>query len=116
MFSIKLKGPLLALAVTAGLLAVAGPASAQGGGADFTRFGENAPIRSSDDVSAYMEYAGSPLALKSIWTNGDGHDLNEAGPIGFTAPSEMDANANAFRLKVDDEVLASINYEPDVFW
>jgi hypothetical protein len=37
MFTINLKRPVGALAVMAGLLAVAGPASAQGGGADFTR-------------------------------------------------------------------------------
>ena len=37
MFTSNLKRPVGALAVMAGLLAVAGPAGAQGGGADFTR-------------------------------------------------------------------------------
>jgi hypothetical protein len=44
MFTINLKRSVGALAVMAGLLAVAGPASAQGGGADFTRL-EDRPQR-----------------------------------------------------------------------
>jgi hypothetical protein len=44
MSTINLRRPLLALAVTVGLLAVAGPAGARGGEADFTRFGNDAPI------------------------------------------------------------------------
>jgi hypothetical protein len=44
MFTINVKRSVGALAVMAGLLAVAGPASAQGGGADFTRL-EDRPQR-----------------------------------------------------------------------
>jgi hypothetical protein len=43
MISINIKRWVAALAVTAGLLAAAGPASAQGGGADFTRFASPGP-------------------------------------------------------------------------
>jgi hypothetical protein len=35
-----------------------------------------------------------------LWNNGDGHDLNEAGPIGFTAASEMDFHCSVNRVIV----------------
>ena len=44
MFSSNLKRSVATLCVVAGLLVAAGPASAQGGGADFTRFVVDGPI------------------------------------------------------------------------
>ena len=77
MSSTNLKGPLVTLAVIAGLLAVAGPASAD----------------------ARLNSTGNGLA-----------------PVDFSAVPEMDASANAFfRPEVNDEVLAYVNYEPDVY-
>ena len=52
MFSINPKRSIVGLAVVAGLLAAAGPASAQGGGADFTRFVDDVPTLSGDGVPA----------------------------------------------------------------
>ena len=43
MFSINIKRSVVTVGVVAGLLAAAGPASAQGGGADFTRFASPGP-------------------------------------------------------------------------
>jgi hypothetical protein len=166
MFSNKLKRPALALAVTAGLLAVAGPASAQGG----DRVGATS-LKYETEVTDYVRpttasdgQQGSPVSLVDkdlyqpdmgireqptqvnaphglsigssevfelehhLWNNGDGSgqvagptglkfDSNEwAEDLGFTAPPEMGANANAFMPDVDDEVLAGVNYEPDFFW
>ena len=34
----------------------------------------------------------------------------------FTAVPELHANDNAFMPEVQDEVLAGVNYEIDVFW
>ncbi len=195
MFSTNLKRPLLALAVTAGLLAVAGPASAgttnepkgssfldmsttetldlavsiwaPGDGSDFVAGPASANIVYNGHAglgSAGLKFDSNEWAeavdkdlnqpdmgireqptqvnaphglsigssevfeLNTIRSNGDGNDLDVAGPtglkfdsnewaedIGFTAPSEMDANANASMPDVDDEVLASIYYEPDFF-
>jgi hypothetical protein len=168
MFSSTLKRPALALAVTAGLLAVAGPASAgttdepKEKGTGFTVPSEavNFWLGSNDALTAavvaadfnYKEatQAGhsrapvtSPTAPEldanpNASSSGDAY-INEmgikakgdvvAGPtglkfdsnewaedLGFTALPEMDANANASMPEVDDEVLAGVNYEPDVFW
>lgn len=94
MFSTNLKGPLVTLAVTAGLLAVAGPASAGNAAGAIT----------------YNGHAG--LGAARLNSSGD-----ELARVGFTALPELDANANAFfRPEVGDEVLAYINYEPDVYW
>jgi hypothetical protein len=157
MFSTNLKRPALALAVTAGLLAVAGPASARGG----DRVGATS-LKVDTEITDYVRlstasdgHQGSPVFLVDkdliqpdmgirehptlvnaphslsigsaevfelntmdgedalTWTNGDRRGPSEAGPIGFTAPSEMDANAKAFLPEVNDEVLAGVNYEPD---
>jgi hypothetical protein len=76
MFSINPKRSIVGLAVVAGLLAAAGPASAQGGGADFTRFVDDVPTLSGDGVPApkvpaqsgadrsleLLDYDGSTLA------------------------------------------------------
>ena len=43
MFSINIKRSVVTVGVVAGLLGAAGPASAQGGGADFTRFASPGP-------------------------------------------------------------------------
>ncbi len=158
MFSNKLKRPALALAVTAGLLAVAGPASA----ATTHEPSPRAAMGTIEELMEFMDYtddaavdkdlnqpdmgireqptqvnaphglsigSSEVFELNTIRSNGDGNDLDVAGPtglkfdsnewaedIGFTAPSEMDANANASMPDVDDEVLAGVNYEPDVFW
>ena len=55
MFSTNLKRSAATLGVTAGLLAAAGPASAQGGGADFTRLVDKAP------AVTMLDYEGTPL-------------------------------------------------------
>jgi hypothetical protein len=184
MFSTNLNRPLLALAVTAGLLAVAGPASAQIGpasmGVTTPHPGSKAPanatgLKSDTEITDYvrlstasdvdtlrmgvMDYTDAVVdkdlnqpdmgvreqptqvnapqglsigssevfELNTIRSNGDGSgqvagpaglkfDSNEvAEDNGFTAPPEMDANANASMPDVDDEVLASIYYEPDFF-
>lgn len=52
MLSINPKRSIVSLAVVAGLLAAAGPAGAQGGGADFTRFVDDVPILSGAAVPA----------------------------------------------------------------
>ena len=76
MFSTNPKRSIVGLAVVAGLLAAAGPASAQGGGADFTRFVDHVPTLSGDGVPAVkvparseadrslelLDYDGSTLA------------------------------------------------------
>lgn len=127
MFSNKLKCPALALAVTAGLLTVAGPASA-------ARVNDLKVMPPNDATSSSMWawheaaragiYEGTEAKGVMTWNPGEGSDV-VAGPtglkfdsnewaedLGFTAPPEMDANANAFM----PEVLAGINYEPDFFW
>ena len=43
MFSVNIKRSVVTVGVVAGLLAAAGPASAEGGGADFTRFAGPGP-------------------------------------------------------------------------
>ena len=55
MFSTNLKRSAATLGVMAGLLAAAGPASAQGGGADFTRLVDKAP------AVTMLDYEGTPL-------------------------------------------------------
>ncbi len=84
MFSTNLKGPLATLAVTAGLLAVAGPASA-------------------DVASPRDPVSGMQLTQPS----------NAAGAIMYNGHAGLGA---FFRPEVDDEGLAYINYEPDVYW
>lgn len=112
MSATKLKRPLAALAVTAGLLAVAGPASAatsdqpslKGDGNDVTI--ETAKI-------VYNGHAGLGSASLEIIT-----DLPPVTAKVHQARSavlpELDANANAFLPEVNDEVLALVNFEPDL--
>ncbi len=54
MFNINLKRSVATLGVVAGLLAAAGPASAQGGGADF-------PSANKAPAVTMFDYEGSPL-------------------------------------------------------
>ncbi len=90
MFSSTLKRPALALAVTAGLLAVAGPASAA----------------TSDQPSLMGD--GNDVTIETAKIVYNGH----AG-LGSALLPELDANANAFLPEINDEVLALVNYEPD---
>jgi hypothetical protein len=196
MFSNKLKRPLLALAVTAGSLAVAGPASAQIGPATMGNATASIVVYDYEGTAVQQVPKG-----RSIWAPGDGSG-DVAGPTGLkfeteitdyvrlstasdvdtprmgakwelseydaitsganrlvtdytddaavdkdlyqpdmgireqptqvksilvdlpplaakvpqarsAVPPELDANANTSLPEVDDEVLASINYEPD---
>ena len=50
MFSINIKRSVVSVGVVAGFLAAAGPASAQGGGADFTRFASPGPPIGTTEV------------------------------------------------------------------
>ena len=64
MFSTNLKRSVATLGVVAGLLAAAGPASAQGGGADFPRGPQDPAFR--------FEMAGLPVkAPAKTWTEGN---------------------------------------------
>jgi hypothetical protein len=172
MFSINLKRPLLALAVTAGLVAVAGPASAattHGVDKDLNQPDMGIREQPTQLTAPHGLSIGSSevFELNTIRSNGDGNDLNVAGPTGlkagasevlyetlslkfdsnewaeetfsigssevfelnsfagkdtqrtplalidktmaedsFTSVPEFDANANAFRSEVEDEVRA----------
>jgi len=82
MFTINLKRSVGVLAVMAGLLVVAGPASAQGGGADFTRledrpqpglilngtgddqmkfYAQQGQVPQQDRVITMLDYEGTPV-------------------------------------------------------
>ena len=52
MFSTTIKRSVATLGVAAGLLAAAVPASAQGGGADFTRFVVDGPITAKPEPAS----------------------------------------------------------------
>jgi hypothetical protein len=75
MFSSTLKRPAATLAVVAGLLAAAVPASAQGGGADFTRLVDQTPqgIILAGTGDDQMKIVASPRAaayvLPWLWDN-----------------------------------------------
>lgn len=59
MVGITLKRSFAALAVMVGLLAVAGPAGAQGGGADFTR------VVDTPRAVTMLDYSGTPVVTYS---------------------------------------------------
>jgi hypothetical protein len=73
MSTINLRRPLLALAVPVGLLAVAGPAGARGREADFTRFGNDAPILGGaftvdpQDGATRLKGDGNQIVVDGFW-------------------------------------------------
>lgn len=120
MLSINPKRSIVSLAVVAKLLAAAGPAGAQGGGADFTRFVDDVPILSGAGVPALrvpaksrtdctlelVDYCSTiaakvnaPSGLNS--RNDDGGDGNIAGDGRGVDGITVDASAG------DDRVRAS---------
>ena len=154
MFS-KLKRPALALAVTAGLLAVAGPASAHVGIDDDFIDRVATGLKYETEVTDYVRlgtasdgHQGSPVSLvdKDLYqpdmtvrehpTQVGSSEVFELNTLGgndtlrtppalidrttaedsFTSLPELHANDNAFMPEVQDEVLAGVNYEIDVFW
>ena len=86
MFSSKLKRPLLALAVTAGLFAVAGPASAE-------------VVTDNKDPDAFSVDMGNSEALHRVGNPGQAPGAivynGHAGLGTNWATPELDANANA---------------------
>jgi hypothetical protein len=63
MFSISLKRSVATLGIVAGLLAAAVPASAQGGGADFTRL--QGQVAQQPRGITMLDYEGSPVVTSS---------------------------------------------------
>ena len=72
---ITLKRPLVTLAVAAGLLAAAGPASA--GGAQIWAPGDGSDFLKAGDASSRPAGAGSA----GIWAPGDGSDFVKTGNL-----------------------------------
>jgi hypothetical protein len=121
MFTINLKRSVGALAVIAGLLAVAGPASAQGGGADFTRL-EDRPQRGiilagtgddqmvtdtqqgrlpqQDRAITMLDYEGTPVVTYSSKDN----------PQGYMVDVIWQGYANALSSRAGGEVISADAY------
>jgi hypothetical protein len=101
MFSISLKRSVATLGIVAGLLAAAVPASAQGGGADFTRLQGQVPQQPRATITM-LDYEGSPVVASSpkdgpqaymtdvIWQGyaNPAHSSNEVAVEGITLAHE----------------------------
>jgi hypothetical protein len=97
MFSITLKRSVATLGIVAGLLAAAVPASAQGGGADFTRL--QGQVAQQPRGITMLDYEGSPVVtyppkdspqaymVDVIW-QGYGADSKEVAVEGMTLAHE----------------------------
>jgi hypothetical protein len=107
MFSTTLKRSVATLGVMAGLLAAAGPASAQGGGADFTRFVVDGPLTAKagpqPEVNGYTATDPSSEVDNQIGGEAQDTQTSRASSIKDTLVSGYNVKATAPGTQVGSE-------------